>query len=123
MARAAMGALEALVMEAVWDAPEEWVSVAEVHSGLSQRRKMAYTTVLTTMVRLWRKGRVERRPDGRAYRYRATETRELHAAERMTEMLAGAADRRAALAHFLSGLTSAERAELRRLLGRPWRRG
>ena len=118
MARAAMGALEAMVMEIVWDGPEEWVSVAEVHSRLSRRRKTAYTTVMTIMVRLWKKGRLERRPDGRAYRYRSTETREEYAAGRMAAMLAGAADRRAALAHFLSGLTSAERAELRRLLGR-----
>jgi predicted transcriptional regulator len=83
---------------------------------LAVDRPLAYTTVMTILVRLWQKGRLERERDGRAFVYRPLETREQHAASRMGEFLVKAGDRPAALAHFLEALPPSDRAQLRRLL-------
>ena len=79
-------------------------------------RPLAYTTVMTVLVRLWNKGRLERQADGRAYVYRPLLSREEHAALRMGEMLTWVADRPAALSAFLRSLPADDRAQLRRLL-------
>lgn len=112
-----MGALEAAVMGAVWDAGD-WVGVAEIHEALAEDRPLAYTTVMTILVRLWRKGRLERRRAGRVYLYRATQSREEYAATRMAELLASTANRRRALGFFVSSLSARDRAEIRRLVSR-----
>ncbi|HXW07540.1 MAG TPA: BlaI/MecI/CopY family transcriptional regulator [Vicinamibacterales bacterium] len=67
----ALGHLEQEVMEIVWSA--EALTVRNVQARLG--RPTAYTTVMTTMDRLFRKGFVERRLDGRAYVYRAAHAR------------------------------------------------
>lgn len=115
-----MGELEATVMEVLWDAGG-WLTPGEVHEVLGRRRTLSYTTVMTILVRLWKKGRLERERDGRAYAYRPMLTREEHAASRMNEWLDGVRDRPRALAHFLSRLAPEERVQLRRLLQGPGR--
>ena len=110
-----MGELEASVMEVLWDRGG-WLTPGEVHEVLAARRALAYTTVMTILVRLWQKGRLERQRDGRAFAYRPLDTREEYAARRMREVLTAATDRPAVLNHFLSGLPPADRAQLRRLL-------
>lgn len=111
-----MGELEASVMDVLWDGGG-WLTPGEVHAVLEPERSLAYTTIMTILVRLWQKGRVERQRDGRAFAYRPTRTREEHAADRMGEFLAAAgADRPLALSHFLQGLDAADRAQVRRLL-------
>ena len=114
----AMGELEASVMEVLWDAGG-WLTPGEVHEVLAQDRALGYTTVMTILVRLWKKGRLERQRDGRAFAYRPLQTREEHAALRMSEWLDAVRDRPRTLAHFLSGLGSDERVQLRRLLQGP----
>jgi predicted transcriptional regulator len=52
-------------MEAVWRRGE--VSVREMHSAFGER--MAYTTLMTTLDRLHKKGLLDRRKDGRAFLY------------------------------------------------------
>lgn len=111
----AMGELEAAVMEVLWDGGG-WFTPGEVHEVLGRRRTLSYTTVMTILVRLWKKGRLERQRDGRAYAYRPLQTREEHAALRMNEWLDAVRDRPGALAHFLSRLAPEERVQLRRLL-------
>jgi predicted transcriptional regulator len=113
--RLAMGELEAAVMEVLWDRGG-WLTPGEVHEVLAARRPLAYTTVMTILVRLWQKGRLERERDGRAFAYRPLDTREEHAARRMRELLTDVTDRPAVLSHFLNGLPAADRAQLRRLL-------
>jgi predicted transcriptional regulator len=113
--RLAMGALEGAVMDVLWDRGG-WLTPGEVHGVLAVDRPLAYTTVMTILVRLWQKGRLERERDGRAFVYRPLETREQHAASRMGEFLVKAGDRPAALAHFLEALPPSDRAQLRRLL-------
>ena len=66
-----LGALEAQVMNAVWDADGE-VSVEQVRQALDERgKKAAYTTVMTTMSRLFKKGLLNREMRGKAYYYSA----------------------------------------------------
>lgn len=58
-------------MEVVWR--RERVSVRDVRAELA--RPAAYTTVMTTLDRLYKKGFVERERQGRAFVYRATHSR------------------------------------------------
>ena len=69
---AALGALETEVMEVVWQQGGE-LRVRDVHSGFLGR--LAYTTVMTTMDRLFKKGLLERRKEGRAFAYSARVSR------------------------------------------------
>jgi len=74
---AALGDLEANVMEAVWArAPGEGITVREVWDEIRPRRPIMYTTVMNTMTRLARKGLLTTERKGPAYRYQATMTRE-----------------------------------------------
>lgn len=61
----ALGDLEREVMEVAWQRGE--VSVRDVCLALDER--MAYTTLMTTLDRLHKKGLLERRKDGRAFLY------------------------------------------------------
>ena len=61
-----LGTLERDVMEVVW-AAGAGVSVREVHEQLA--RAVAYTTVMTTLDRLFKKGLLARTRDGKAFRY------------------------------------------------------
>ena len=117
MKKLAMGQLESAVMDVVWDRGG-WLTPGEVHTELSTRHAVGYTTVMTVLVRLWRKGRLERQRDGRAYAYHPVETRAEHAAGQMGKLLADARDSTAALSHFVRVMTPDERAQLRRLLAR-----
>jgi predicted transcriptional regulator len=65
--RSALGRLERAVMEAVWKS--DAVSVRAVQIQLA--RPVAYTTVMTTLDRLYKKGLVHRRREGRAFVYTA----------------------------------------------------
>jgi predicted transcriptional regulator len=113
--RLPMGELEAQVLDVLWEA-DDWLTPGDVHAVLSTKRPLAYTTVMTILVRLWNKGTLERRREGRAYAYHPIQTAEERAADRMNELLDDVADRSTALAHFLDGLPPAERARLRRIL-------
>ena len=68
----ALGRLERQVMDAVWAGGG--VSVRDVQARLP--RTPAYTTVMTTLDRLYKKGLLERERDGRAFVYRAAFTRQ-----------------------------------------------
>ena len=70
---AVLGDLEQHVMAVLWrtGAP---LSVRDVHARLHYCREVAYTTVLTVLDRLAKKGAVERTLDGRAWSYRATKS-------------------------------------------------
>ncbi len=60
-----LGKLEREVMDEAWRRGE--VSVRDVYRAFDER--MAYTTLMTTLDRLYKKGLLERRKDGRAYLY------------------------------------------------------
>lgn len=61
-----LGDLERRVMDVVWDQQTE-VSVREVQATLGQ--PLAYTTLMTTLDRLFKKGFLDRRKAGRAFVY------------------------------------------------------
>jgi predicted transcriptional regulator len=67
-----LGALEREVMAIVWDRGE--VNVRDTSARLSSR--VAYTTVMTTLDRLFKKGLLARRKVGRAFVYHATATKD-----------------------------------------------
>jgi len=67
-----LGELEGRVIELVRNSGE--TNVAGVCSALGE--DYAYTTVMTTMDRLYKKGLLERRKSGRAFYYQAKHTRE-----------------------------------------------
>lgn len=70
-----LGDLERLLMDQLWEADE--VSVREVQE---RHRHLAYTTVMTTLDRLYKKGLLRRRKQGRAFLYAAAVAREEFAA-------------------------------------------
>ena len=65
--RGNLGALESRVMKAVWSLRR--ATVREVLVALEGRRKLAYTTVLTTLRNLERKGFLQRELQGRSHVY------------------------------------------------------
>jgi predicted transcriptional regulator len=67
-----LGALETEVMETLWLRGGD-LRVRDVHERFQGR--LAYTTVMTTMDRLYKKGLLERRKEGRAFVYSARVTR------------------------------------------------
>ncbi|MGQ0569229.1 MAG: BlaI/MecI/CopY family transcriptional regulator, partial [Armatimonadota bacterium] len=68
--RKVLGDLETEIMELVWKRPAgEGTTVRDVLEALSQRRHIAYTTVMTTMVRLARKNLLRVKKQGAAYVY------------------------------------------------------
>jgi predicted transcriptional regulator len=68
----ALGKLERQVMEETWRLGE--VSVREIHRTFDQQ--IAYTTLMTTLDRLFKKKLLERRKDGRAFVYRPLVSRD-----------------------------------------------
>jgi len=115
------GELESVIMHMVWDHGRP-VTVRELFDELAEERAIAYTTVMSTMDNLHRKGWLARTKDGKAYRYTATASREEYSARLMQEALAGGGDTEAVLTHFVAQIGGAEsealRTVMRRLTGR-----
>ncbi len=85
-----LGPLEQRILDYLWQRRSA-VTVREAHAALGG--ELAYTTVMTTLDRLFKKGLLDREPDGRAFRYTPRATREAF----------GAAQVRALLARFFRG--------------------
>lgn len=109
------GELEAAVMQVAWD-QDGWLTPGEVREALPQGAYLAYTTVMTVLVRLWKKGLLERQRDGKAFAYHPIESREQWTARRMEELLSAVGNPSEALTHFVNVLDRAERDQLRRIL-------
>ena len=106
------GDLEAVIMHRVWDHGRP-VTVRELFDELQQERVIAYTTVMTTMDNLHRKGWLARVKEGKAYRYTATAGREEYSARLMREALDGGGDTQAVLSHFVAQMDGEESEVLR----------
>jgi predicted transcriptional regulator len=105
-------------METLWDAGDGWLTVREVHDVLAKDRDIAYTTVMTVLDRMARKDLVQREREGRAWRYRAAQTRGAMTAEVMRQALgefaeANERDREDALVAFVGDASAADRQALR----------
>ncbi len=116
------GDLEAVIMNQIWD-HDSPVTVRELLGELRRDREIAYTTVMTTMDNLHRKGWLARVKDGKAYRYTATASRAEYGARLMREALDGGGDTQAVLSHFVAQMDGEEsellRAVVRNLSERP----
>lgn len=121
MQQRGFGDLEASVMEHVWGR-DDGVTVREVFEELSDERRIAYTTVLSTMDNLHRKGWVRRERDGKAYRYWATMSREERSAKLMRDAFSAGGDREAVLAFFIEQMSTEESAQLSDALRRSGKR-
>ena len=62
-------------------------TVREIRDALASRRPRAYTTIMTIMDRLARKGVVERRKIGRAYTYRPNLSAETARAQAISQVI------------------------------------
>ncbi len=66
--------LEMICLNALWEIHEG--NVEDVRKVVSQSRPLAYTTVLTLLDRLARRGAVARRKEGRGFRYQPVVARD-----------------------------------------------
>src|SRR5258708_25689028 len=99
-------------MHMVWD-HDGSVTVRELLDELRQERDIAYTTVMSTMDNLHRKGWLARAKDGKAYRYTATASREEDSARLMRAALAGGGDTEGVPTHFVADMGGPESQVLR----------
>jgi predicted transcriptional regulator len=111
------GDLEAVIMHMVWDRHRP-VTVRELYDELRQEREIAYTTVMSTMDNLHRKGWLNRVKEGKAYRYSPSASREEYSARLMREALADGGDTEMVLSHFLAQIDGEESEALRSALSR-----
>lgn len=118
--RRSRGALEEEALTAVRAAGRP-VSVAEVITGLED--PPAYTTVMTTLARLWSKGVLTREAQGRGYVYAPAappaDTSAALAARSMRRLLDNEGRRTDVLARFVAELDPADEQHLREVLGEP----
>ncbi|MBW0108053.1 BlaI/MecI/CopY family transcriptional regulator [Pseudonocardia sp. KRD-182] len=111
------GDLETLVMDRLWAAGGAG-TVREVLETLQQDRVIAYTTVLSTMDNLHRKGHLTREREGKAYRYRTALTHAEHTAGLMRHALTAGPDSEAVLAHFVGEMSEDDLDRLQQVLAR-----
>ena len=115
-----LGDLQSAVMNAVWDLGE--ATVVQVRDRLAADKELAYTTVLSVLQKLEKAGWLKHRTDGRSYVYLPKRSRDdagKSALRQFTERLFGG-DPLVVFEHLLDDdrLTSAELAELRKMLER-----
>jgi predicted transcriptional regulator len=100
------GELEMAIMDVMWAANTP-CTTREVRERMRYGRPVAYTTVMTVMDILYRKGVLQRVKHGRAWQYWPVERREEHDARVMTEVLRSGGDEAATMRHFLERLRNA----------------
>ena len=119
-----LGDLERTVMDVLWSQGPD-LSVRDVMDQLPERgtKELAYTTVMTVLDRLAKKGMASRTRDGRAWRYTADASREELAATALRSALDTVqADRKLAMLHFLDDASPAELDDLKAALAEVERR-
>ncbi|HWG61282.1 MAG TPA: BlaI/MecI/CopY family transcriptional regulator [Streptosporangiaceae bacterium] len=110
-----LGELEAVIMDRLWERGRPTL-VREMVDDLHEERPLAYTTVMTVMENLYRKGWLRRERDGRAWRYEPTGSRSGYTAALMNDALGTTSDRRTALAHFVLQMSPHDAALLQQAL-------
>jgi predicted transcriptional regulator len=108
-----LGDLERQVMEILWVEFGSELTGREVAEHLPG---YAYTTVLTVLTRLEKKGLVRHERTGSLHHFAATATRESYIAALMHDALDVGSDRDAALVRFAETVSPTEAAVLRRAL-------
>src|SRR5215813_8048658 len=103
------------IMDVMWDGDGRYV-VREVRERLRYGRPVAYTTVMTVMNILHRKGVLHRDKLGRAWQYWPVEEREDHDARLMAEVLHSGGDQDVTMRRFLERVNDDEIESLRSAL-------
>ncbi|MFA6475104.1 MAG: BlaI/MecI/CopY family transcriptional regulator [Patescibacteria group bacterium] len=83
-----LGELEQHIMDVMWG--NDFNTVRAVYESMQNHRDIAYTTVMTTMDRLTKKGVLQRVKVGKAYQYKTAQTETelcLHTTKVMIDML------------------------------------
>ena len=101
-------------MRVLWATPGVYRSVRAVLEDL--RTDVAYTTVMTLLSRLYGKGLLSRRREGRGFSYRPRISQSQYQARLMSSALRRDVDVPDVLLHFVGHLTPDEQATLRSLL-------
>lgn len=104
--------LEAAIMNVVWGKKLQSFAVSDVLAVLEKQREIAYTTVMTTVVRLHEKGLLVREKDGRRYLYSPKVGREEFLQATARTVLEGAVDAPQAMAMLAEKVSEASAAEL-----------
>ena len=99
-------------MDVVWSKRLTSFPVSDVLAVLEKRRTIAYTTVMTTVVRLHTKGLLRRVRDGKRYLYSAKLTREQFLESTAREVLNGAVGGHRAMAMLAEKVAEASLGEL-----------
>lgn len=110
-----LGELEAAVMDVLWRA-EGPLKVRDVREQLETGKSLAYTTVMTVLDNLHRKGWAQRTREGKAYHYAPMLTREEAATRAFREILDSSGDAEAVLLHFARSVSDRESEVLWRAL-------
>lgn len=110
-------------MDRLWRVDEATVRTVLNELNALNDKQRAYTTVMTIMGRLEKKGLLKRRRDGKTDRYFPTMTREEYLESRAAAQVGALVDKfgDVALVHFarqMAKLDPKRRAQLRRLAGR-----
>jgi predicted transcriptional regulator len=116
-----LGELERAVMEVLWERQAP-ATARDVGRALVDR-DLAYTTVMTVLDRLTRKGFVDRERTGRAWSYTPSASREAYITGLMLDALDDTGDRDAALVRFARSVSSPEAEVLRGALAEADERG
>ena len=111
------GELEAVIMDRLWNRAEV-ATVREVFDEFADQRRIAYTTVMSTMDNLHRKGWLARERVGKAYRYRPILTKEEHSARLMRDAFDVGGDADLVLTFFLDQLNAEKAAQVQAALRR-----
>src|SRR5229473_8179218 len=119
--RRGAGELEAAVLSVLWQAGRA-LSPGEVQQALTGQAdapapELSYSTVVTILSRLHAKKALDRRRDGRAFRYAPVADEAGLAARRLAAMLDKEPDRQAVLSRFVADLSGSDEQLLRGLLG------
>ena len=94
--------LELACLSALWSLQE--ANVRSVQEIVARSRPLAYTTIMTVLDRLVRKGKLTRRKIGRSFVYAPTQTRETLRRAAVRELVDGYFDgSEASLVEFLNG--------------------
>ena len=104
--------LEATIMDVVWGKQLSSFAVGDVLAILEKQRDIAYTTVMTTVTRLYEKGILERERDGKRYLYSPKLSREEFMESTAREVLDEAVGGHQAMAMLAEKVSEASAGEL-----------
>lgn len=116
--REGLGELQHRVMDVVWEL--ESATVAEAHAALVREREIAYTTVLSTLRNLEKRGFLHHTVEGKAHRFHPSVSRQQHTEASVSKLVHTLfdGDRDRLVCHLLGqeALDDAQLARIRELL-------